>query len=240
MAGFIPHGLQGSLINAGAIVVFSFIGLLLHKGIPERVSQTVMDGFGLLLIVLGVQSGLDYQGTSGVITVIISLVLGAVLGELINIQGGMEWIGAKVETRFSSDGSPFGKAFVFTTLLYCTGAMAIMGPIEDGLNGDLKILLVKSLLDGISGLVFAATMGPGVLLSAVPVLLYQGSIGLAATTIKAFTTPEMLSNISSLGGILILGIGTNILRLTEIRIANLLPGLFLIPFVMWLIQRFFA
>lgn len=221
----------GTIINCTAIALCAMLGIMLRKGLPEKVSQTMMDGFGLLLIILGVQSGL---AADNMVIVVISLILGALVGELIDIHEALERFGARIEKRVSGSGGQFGKAFVFTSLLYCTGAMAIMGPLEDGLRGDYKILLVKSLLDGISSLIFSASMGIGVLFSAIPVLVYQGSISLMAGAIKPFLTPAIMNNLTSLGGVLILGIGTNILKLTNVKIANLLPGIFLVPLVMYI------
>jgi uncharacterized membrane protein YqgA involved in biofilm formation len=223
----------GTIINAAAIIVAALLGVMLRKGIPDKMSRTIMDGFGLLLVVLGVQMGLKYEN---VVVVIVSLVLGTILGEWLDIDRALERLGVRIEKRISSDGSRFGEAFVASTLLYCTGAMAIMGALENGLTGRYDILLVKSWLDGISSLVFAASMGIGVAFSAIPLFLYQGSISLLAVTVKPFLTTAIMNNLTSLGGMLILGIGLNILNLTKIKIANLLPGLFLIPLVMAIIK----
>ena len=130
------------------------------------------------------------------------------------------------------------KGFVSATLLFCVGAMAIVGSLQDGLTHNYEILLVKSMLDGIFAMIFAASMGVGVLFSALPVLIYQGTISLGAGFIKPLLTDPMLNNITALGGVLIAGIGFNTLGITRIKVANLLPGLFLVPLIMVLIKYF--
>lgn len=225
----------GTIINASAIIAASLLGLMLRKGIPDKMSQTITEAMGLVLIVIGIQSGLQYESIP---IVLISLVVGGIIGEWIDIEGGLARLGEKAERRFSSGDSQFSKAFIASSLLYCTGAMAIMGPLNDGLTGDYSILLVKSLLDGVISVIFTASMGIGVLFSAIPVFIYQGSISLMAEAIKPFLTPAILNNLTSVGGMLILAIGTNMMKLTNIRVANLLPGLVLVPLIMALITLF--
>ena len=145
-------------------------------------------------------------------------------------------LGEKLQRRFGNGDSSFVKGFVSATLLFCIGAMAVVGALEDGLTGNYQILLVKSMLDGIFSMLFAASMGVGVLFSAIPVLLYQGAISLGAGFLKPVLTGVMLDNITALGGILIAGLGLNILGVTRIRVANLLPGILLVPLIMLLFQ----
>ncbi|NLU50962.1 MAG: DUF554 domain-containing protein [Syntrophomonadaceae bacterium] len=219
----------GTVINAAAIVFASLLGLVLRKGIPEQMRIGLLNGLGLVLVVLGVQMGTKADNITVVVT---SLILGIVVGEWLNLQQALDVFGARLEARFSPEGGCFGEAFVSSSLLFCVGAMAIMGSLENGLTGRIDILLVKALLDGIYAVICAASMGIGVMFSSLPVLLYQGTISLLAGAVKPYVTPEMLSNLTSLGGILILGIGLNTLKLADIRIANLLPGLLLVPVLM--------
>lgn len=166
----------------------------------------------------------------------ICLALGAVWGEGQGWEAGLESVGRRLEKKFGGEDSQFVKGFVSATLLFCVGAMAIVGSLQDGLTHNYDILLVKSMLDGIFAMIFAASMGVGVLFSALPLLIYQGSISLGAGYIKPLLTDPMLNNITALGGVLITGIGINALGLRRIKVANLLPGLFLVPPVMALLN----
>lgn len=227
--------MTGTVINAAAIVTAGSIGLLLRRGIPQNLSQTLQEGMGLLILIIGVQYGLKAESLA---VVGISLALGAVVGEWRQWEAKLETLGVKLEKVFGDGESPFVKGFVSATLVFCVGAMAILGALQDGLTHNYDILLVKSMLDGIFSLIFAASMGVGVLFSALPVFIYQGAISLGASVIKPLLTDPMISNITGLGGILIAGIGFNAMGLTRIRVANLLPGLIFIPIIMALMKYF--
>ncbi|MEN6327600.1 MAG: DUF554 domain-containing protein [Syntrophomonas sp.] len=221
--------MTGTVINAVAIVVAGSIGLLLRRGIPQNLSQTLQEGMGLLILIIGVQYGLKAESLA---VVGISLALGAVVGEWRQWEAKLENLGVKLEKVFGDGESPFVKGFVSATLVFCVGAMAILGALQDGLTHNCDILLVKSMLDGIFSVIFAASMGVGVLFSAIPLFIYQGAISLGASVIKPLLTDPMINNITGLGGVLIAGIGFNAMGLTRIRVANLLPGLIFIPIIM--------
>jgi uncharacterized membrane protein YqgA involved in biofilm formation len=221
----------GTIINAAAIVFAGLLGLLLRKGIPENMTRTMQDGLGILILVIGLQYGFKADSLA---IVGLSLALGAVLGEWWQWEAKLERLGEKLQSVTGGSNEQFVKGFVTATMVFCVGAMAILGSLEDGLTHNPQILIVKSMLDGIFSIIFAANMGVGVLFSAIPVFLYQGAITLGATFIKPFMTAPMLNNITALGGILIAGIGLNALGITRIRVANLLPGLFFIPLLMFL------
>lgn len=225
--------MTGTLINVGAIILAGSFGLLLRKGIPERFARSIQDGLGLLVLVIGIGYALKADNLAAIG---VSLALGAVLGEWRNWEKRLEKLGEGLE-RFSGGGdSQFVKGFVSASLLFCVGAMAIVGALEDGLTGNYQILLIKSMLDGIFAMIFAASMGIGTLFSAVPVLLYQGSISLAANLLKPLLTDPVINDITALGGILIAGLGTNLLGITRIRVANLLPAILLLPFLLFLLN----
>lgn len=219
----------GTIINALAVLICGLLGLALGKGIPERMSRTMQDGLGILIMVIGLQYGFKADNLA---VVGISLALGAVIGEWRQWEAKLEKLGIWLETKVGGGESQFVKGFVSATLVFCVGAMAVVGSLQDGLTHNHEILLVKSMLDGILSIIFAASMGVGVVFSAIPILLYQGSISLCAGFIKPLMTDPMLNNITALGGILIAGIGMNTIGITRIRVANLLPGLLLIPFIM--------
>ncbi|MDD4237744.1 MAG: DUF554 domain-containing protein [Desulfotomaculaceae bacterium] len=223
---------MGTIVNVISIVLGSVLGLLFKKGIPESYSRTIMQGLGLAVLLVGVSMSLQ---SKQVLVVVLSLVLGALTGELLNIEGGLTRLGQWLEAKVGRATGDVGRAFVTASLIYCVGAMAIMGSIEDGLNHNPRILYIKSALDGVSSVVFASTMGLGVLFSAIPVLIYQGSITLLAWTVKDYLGPAVISEMTATGGLLILGIAFNMLNITEIKVGNLLPAIFYaIPLAMLL------
>lgn len=225
--------MTGTIINAAAIVIAGALGLFLRKGIPENMSRSMQDGLGILILVIGLQYGFKADNLA---VVGLSLALGAVIGEWRQWEAKLEQLGVKLESRIGGSDDQFVKGFVTATMVFCVGAMAIVGALEDGLTNNSQILIVKSMLDGIFSIIFAASMGVGVLFSAIPVFLYQGAIALGASFLKPLITDPMLNNITALGGILIAGIGLNTLGLTRIRVANLLPGLLFIPIIMALVK----
>ena len=221
--------MTGTIINAAAIVIAGSLGLFLRKGIPENMSRSMQDGLGILILVIGLQYGFKADNLA---VVGLSLALGAVIGEWGQWEAKLEKLGVKLESMTGGGNDQFVKGFVTATMVFCVGAMAIVGSLQDGLTGNSQILIVKSMLDGIFSIIFAASMGVGVLFSAIPVFLYQGAISLGAGFLKPLITDPMLNNITALGGVLIAGIGLNALGLTRIRVANLLPGLLFIPLIM--------
>ncbi len=227
--------MTGTIINTAAILIAGMIGLVFRKGIPENISRTMQDGLGLLILAIGIQYAFKADNLA---VVGVCLALGAVWGEWQQWEARLETVGMKLEKTFGGEDSQFVKGFVSATLLFCVGAMAIVGSLQDGLTHNYEILLLKSMLDGIFAMIFAASMGVGVLFSALPVFIYQGSISLGAGYIKPLLTDPMLNNITALGGVLIAGIGFNVLGVTRIKIANLLPGLFLVPLLMYLLKFF--
>lgn len=225
--------MTGTLINAAAILIAGIIGLFLRRGIPDNMSRTIQNALGLLIIVIGIQYGFKAENLA---VVGISLALGAVIGEWRQWEARLEKLGVKLEKALGREESTFVKGFVSATLLFCVGAMAVVGALEDGLTGNHQILLVKSMLDGIFAMLFSASMGIGVIFSAFPVLIYQGAISLGAEVIKPLLTDPMLNNITALGGILIAGLGFNILGITHIKVANILPGVIVVPILMALLN----
>jgi len=223
----------GTIINAAAIVIAGALGLFLRKGIPANMTKSMQDGLGILILVIGLQYGFKADNLA---IVGLSLALGAVIGEWGQWEAKLEKLGVTLEKRIGGGDDQFVKGFVTATMVFCVGAMAIVGSLEDGLTNNCQILIVKSMLDGIFSIIFAASMGIGVLFSAIPVFLYQGAISLGASFLKPLITDPMLNNITALGGVLIAGIGLNTLGLTRIRVANLLPGLLFIPLIMALVK----
>jgi len=226
----------GTIVNAISIIVGSLCGLLLRKGIPEGYKKTVMQALSLAVMLIGIKSALI---TDDILIVIISLAIGSVIGELIGIESGLEKLGQWIEKRFSSESGSVSKGFVTASLVYCVGSMAIVGSFESGLTGNHQTLFAKSALDGISAIIFASSMGIGVLLSFIPVFLYQGLLTLAAGLIKPFLVESVITQMSATGGLLILAIGINLLGVVKIRVGNMLPAIF-VPFVYYLFQTLLA
>lgn len=224
----------GTIVNALAIVVGGFAGVLLKGGLPEKMSTTIMQGVGLAVILLGLSSAME--GMPYIMEIIFFLVIGTVIGEWIDIEKRLEKIGDRLEVRFSRGGSTFSKGFVAASLLYCVGAMAIMGALESGLNGNHEILFAKSVLDGITSIVFASTLGVGVIFSAASVLIYQGSITLLAGGAAEIMTETVVLQMSATGGLLIVGLGLSMVLSSKIRVANMLPSV-LLPIVYHVIQN---
>ena len=226
----------GTVINALSIIAGSLIGLLFREGIPKTYRVTVMHAMGLAVILVGIKSALK---TDALLVVIISLGLGSLMGEFLRIEARLEQMGNWLELRFSKHGDGISKGFVTTSLLFCVGAMAIVGSLESGLTGNHQTLFAKSIIDGITAVVFASTMGFGVIFSAVSVLIYQGVITLSAVYMKQFLVPEVVAQMSSVGGLLIVAIGLGILDIKKIRIGNMLPAIFM-PLAYFMIKQIVA
>ena len=217
----------GTLINTVAILVGTALGLLLRKGIPERLRETVVQGQGLCVILIGLSGALK---TGDTLCMIICMVAGALIGAAINIEKRLNDLGAFLErkvTRGTGETGSVAKGFVSASLLFCVGAMAIVGAMDSGLRGDHSTLIAKSALDGISAIFFASSLGIGVGLSAFAVLIYQGAIALLAMWIEPLLTETVITEMSAVGGLLIVGIGLNMIYDKHIPVGNLLPALFL-------------
>jgi len=219
----------GTLINFAAIIAGTALGLLLRKGIPERMRETVMQGLGLCVLLIGVSGAIK---TGDTMCVIISMVVGGLLGSAINIERRLNQLGDFAERKLLNgrNDSTFAKGFVTASLVYCVGAMAIVGAMDSGLRGNHATLIAKSALDGVSAIFFASTMGAGVGLSAVAVLVYQGAIALLATWIAPILTDSIINEMSAVGSLLIIGIGLNMIYDKHIAVGNLLPAIF-VPMV---------
>lgn len=215
----------GAAVNGLAIIVGSLMGLLLSRGIKENTRDTIMQGMSLAVIAIGISGSLE---SANFLVVIGSIAIGAWLGEMMDIHSWLEGLGHKLEARFSksSGGGGIAKGFVTGTVIYCSGAMAIVGAMESGLSGNHQTLFTKSVLDGITSVLFTSTFGIGVIFSAIPVFLYEGAIAFASVFVRDFLTEAMIADMSSVGGLLILAIGLNILGVVKIRVANMLPAVF--------------
>ncbi len=226
----------GTIINALAIIGGSLIGLFFRKGIAENYREIIMSGVSLSVVLIGIKSAL---GSNNLMLVIFSIIIGALIGEFLKIEERLETIGKILEKRVtakSSDTGSFARGFVTASLVFCVGSMAIVGSLESGLTGNHQTLFAKSVLDGVTSVIFASAMGLGVMFSSAAVFLYQGMITLTAVFMKNYLVPETITHMSSVGGLLIMALGLNMLKVTSIRVGNLIPGIFL-PLVYYLLQQ---
>ncbi len=214
--------MTGTVINTLAIVAGSLLGSFVLRGVPEGIKVTVIKGIGLSVALIGLSMGL---GGKEPLVLIGSLALGGVAGEGLRLDDRLNALGERLQARWGGVGGQFAQGFVTASLVYCVGAMAVMGALQDGLSGDYSILLAKSMLDGITAVFFSAAMGVGVAFSAIPVFLYQGGIALLAGWVKGALSEPVVREMTAVGGLLILGIGLNLLEAARVKVANLLPAI---------------
>lgn len=227
---------MGTIVNALAIIIGSLIGLILKKGISEKYHRGINNAIGLAIFMLGLNGLISNVmkinegklNSNFELLIVISLVIGVIIGEFLKIDYNLNGIAGKVEKKFKLNS--FSKAFVTSSIIYCVGAMAIIGSINDGLLHDPSILYIKAILDGIMSIIFAASMGIGVLFAFIPVAILQGTITLLATTLSQVLQGDLLLQICSIGYLLLVALGLNLLKITNIKIANFLPSL-LIPII---------
>lgn len=234
--------LFGTIVNALLIIIGTIIGRIL-RNIPENMKQTVMYGIGLAVTILGIQ--MSFESEVFLIT-IISIVFGAIIGELIDIEGLLNklgvWIESKVKTKNKKNEGSIAQGFVTATLIFVIGSMAIIGSIDSGVRNDHEILITKGIIDGFTSVILSATLGIGVLLSAIPVFIYQGIITIFANQINVLVPPDVLAffikEMTGTGGLMIMAIGLNMIGLTKIRIANLIPGILVVAIIVAIIYNF--
>ncbi len=228
--------MTGTFLNVVTVVLGSLLGTILGNRLPDKMRQTVMSGLGLMTAVVGMQMAL---GTHNVLLIMGSVLVGGVLGEWWQIQEGLEAAGRWLEERVgnavgATDERSITRAFVTASLVFCVGPLTILGSIQDGLTGDYSLLAIKSVLDGFAALAFSATLGPGVILSVLTILVYQGGLSLAAMGVGSALgqvtrqTPWVIE-MTAAGGVLILGISLVLLDLRHVRVANLLPAIVIAP-----------
>lgn len=220
---------MGTVVNVAAIAGGSLLGLLVGRGIKEKYQETVIYGLALCVIVLGIQMALQGQH---ILLTIISLVVGSILGEALGIEEKLEQVGTLLAEKFQKSRKKgdagtdaFVEGFLNASLLYCVGAMAIVGSIQDGLSGDPTTLYTKALIDGLSGIIYASNFGFGVLFSALSVGVYQGILTALAGFLGPWMSQLVVQEVAACGGLMILGIGINMTKLLKIRVGNMLPGL---------------
>ena len=217
--------LLGSLVNSAAIILGGSIGLALKKGLSDRIASAVMNALALCVLYIGVSGML--KGENILIT-ILSMVFGTLVGEWIDLDKKINQLGDEIESRVSSDNKEHSvsNGFVTASLLFCVGAMAIVGALQSGLTGNHDTLFAKSLIDGIAAIVMASSLGIGVLLSAGLILVYEGGISLFANVLAPLLTDSVINEMTCVGSLLIVGLALNMLKLTNLKIMNYAPAVF--------------
>ena len=231
--------LLGTLVNAALIIIGSTIGKVLPN-IPDKVKETVMNGIGLAVVAMGLQMAFE---SKQYIIVILSIVIGAVIGEWIDLEKHLNTLGNWIESKMKpTKGTSISQGFVTATLIFCVGSMAILGSLDSGIRNDHNLLITKGILDGFTSIVLTSTLGIGVLFSAVPIFLYQGLMALLATKIDILVPDGLMdmfiAEMTATGGLMIVAIGLNVIGLTKIRTANLLPGIVIVGILVSIIYYF--
>jgi hypothetical protein len=228
--------LTGTILNVVAVLIGTAVGVLLGSRLSARVQSTLTDGLGMFVLLLGVGLGLgvltDPAGRPGdELAVLAAVVLGGAIGELLRIQDGLEALGGWFQRRLAREGEPsrIAEGFITASLVFCVGPLTLLGSIENGLTGEIRLLAVKSLLDGLASIVFAAALGWGVGLAAITVLVVQGAIAGAAFLLRDVMDERTILVVSAVGGILLIGVALRLLELRQVRVANILPALLLAP-----------
>ncbi len=216
----------GTIINGLAIIIGGALGLVFKKGLPNKLSTNIMNGLALCVLYIGISGSLKSQNT---LMLILSMVIGVIIGEALDLDGQItklgEWVEKKVQREKSS--VSISEGFVTASLLFCVGAMAIVGSIQEGLTGNREMLLTKSMLDGISSIIFSSSLGVGVIFSGGLVLIYQGGMTGLASVIAPFLTEAVINEMAAVGSLLIIGLSLNMLKMTNLKIMNFVPAIFI-------------
>ncbi|NDP21121.1 MAG: DUF554 domain-containing protein [Paludibacter sp.] len=222
----------GTIVNAGAVVAGGIAGMLFNKSMPDRFKTIYFQTIGLFTIAMGISMVWNMQH---ILIVVSSLAIGSLLGEWWNLEAGAERLSLYLKKRFRIGSERFSEGLITAFLLYCIGSMTILGAIQEGTGGSSDLLLTKSLMDGFSSVILASAFGVGVIVSAIPLLIFQGGITLLAMYAGGFFTTEIIQGLTSVGGILLIGLGINILEIKKLRIMNMLPSLVIVAVLLWLV-----
>lgn len=221
----------GTIVNVGAVVLGGIVGMMLNKSMPERIKTIYFQAIGLFTIAIGISMVYNMQH---ILIVVSSLAIGSLIGEGLNLDVGVERLSEYLKKRFRIGSERFSEGLITAFLLYCIGSLTILGAIQEGTTGSTDLLFTKSLMDGFSSIILASAFGFGVIASAVPLFIFQGSITLLAMYAGQFFTPEIILGLTNVGGILLIGLGINILEIKKLRIINMLPALIIIAVLLWI------
>ena len=222
----LPAG--GTIFNSIAVLIGGAVGLTIGKFIPERLQTGIFNCLGMFTLYVGINMCLQ---TKHAIAVLLALVTGNIIGDLLMLEEKLNNLSDTVKAKLNISSASFTEGLVSATLLFCVGSMAIIGSFEDGIRHNASILMTKGVMDGIASIMFASSFGIGVIFSIFPMFIYQGSITLLASLIESYITPDMYANISGVGGLMIMGIGLNMLKITKLNLGDMLPGLIYVIFL---------
>ena len=225
----------GSIVNALSVIIGSIIGIYFGSFLSEKIRKAVFQIIGLFTVALGIQMSLK---TNQFLILLVSLIIGTIIGESLSIEKGIESLSNKLKIKLQSENKLFSEGLITAFLLYCVGSMTFVGSIEEGIHQDRNLMFTKSLMDGITSILLASSLGTGVLFSAIPLIIFQSALTLGAHYFESYLYPELITEISAVGGVIIIGIGLNILEITKIKVSNMLPALLLIIPIYHLIQMY--
>jgi len=214
--------MTGTLVNAAAVIVGSLVGLAVHSKINKRFQTIIFQAIGLFTIFLGVDMALK---SDNYLIMIFSLVIGAIIGELLDIEKATDKFGGKLKAKLKSKNERFSEGLVTSFLMFCMGSMTILGAFDEGLTGKTDLLFAKSMLDGFSSIILAASLGIGVLFSVIPLLIYQGGLTFFAAYLHDYFTNPIINQMTAVGGIMLIGLGITILEIKKIKVLNMTPAL---------------
>ncbi|HCO67079.1 MAG TPA: DUF554 domain-containing protein [Dysgonomonas sp.] len=227
----------GTLANAGAIIIGGAVGTAIHSRLPQKMVNILFQGIGLFTLAVGISMSLKAQS---LILIVVSITVGAVIGQLLDIDKSLKRAGEYLQKRFSKptaeDGNRFSEGFVTASVLFCVGSMSILGAIEDGMGNTPNLLYTKSIMDLISAAALGASFGIAIIFSSIPLVIYQGGLTLFASFIMRYMSESMTDNLTATGGILLMGLAINILKIKEINVTNMLPALVIIVLFSYLIK----
>ncbi len=226
----------GTFINMITVIIGSLIGLWLQQSFPPNIKVIIFQALGLATLLIGIQMSLKMP-EGYLLLIIFSLIIGGIIGETLHLDQQLQSLGGWLKDTLNIGDEKFTEGLITASLLYCVGSMVIVGAIEEGVSGSRELLMVKSTLDGVSSIAFASTYGIGVLFSIFPMFLIQGGMTILANQMKPFFTTTIIGQLSSVGGLLILGIGIKLLNLGNINIENLLPSLIIVVFFTWIYDK---
>ncbi len=224
----------GTLVNCGAVILGGALGLIMKKGIPEKIGTSIMNGLALCVMYIGISGALEGQN---ILIVVLSIAVGILIGSLLDLDARLNRLGEILENKLSRDGAGnFSQGFVTASLLFCVGAMAIVGSLQSGISGNHETLFAKSLIDAISAMVLSSTLGVGVLFSSVAILVYQGIITICAGFLEPVLTETIISEMTCVGSLLIIGLSLNMLKITTLKIMNYIPAIFIPIIIYWVLE----
>ncbi|MBI3521781.1 MAG: DUF554 domain-containing protein [Chloroflexi bacterium] len=225
---------SGTVLNAATVLAGGMLGTFLGDRLPERIRENVIHGVGLFTIAMGLRFAFE---TSNLLFLLGSILLGGIIGSLASLDARLTALGDRLQRRYGGGGGTLSEAFVTSTIVFCVGPLTFLGSIQNGLTGDASLLIIKSVLDGFTAIALAATLGWGVLLSVVVILVYQGGLAAGATALSGALSEMQLVEMSAVGGLLILGVGLKLLRIRDVRVADYLPAVLIAPVLVAIVAR---